>query len=381
MIIENNQLWQSLPVGAAIFDEQFSMLDANFRLCDILKCSAEKLKNRGWMDFVDENVDFAGLVERRSETEMRQFKDANGHRLWILIRLGVIANSKRGKIFYQVIFQDITEIHKREIEALQFQSSFDNELQLARRIQRHINNYILDFIDTRKFRFEFQNSFIPSHHLSGDMINVYTINRRYSAVFIGDGRGHGLPAALYSGLIYSYLNILAMQVNSGENSLAELIRSINRIAYSDFKKGSDYYFFSGVFLLIDGNEGEVQVVNAGHPHPVCFLDGQICRFETSGPLIGVNAAAQYSSQKIVLKGGEIFLFFTDGLTELANHQNQFFGEEKIVEYFEEFINQDENFENILSDLLERLNTFREDAEVEDDISMLAMRVSLRLGLT
>ncbi|MCB1202264.1 MAG: serine/threonine-protein phosphatase, partial [Leptospiraceae bacterium] len=118
-----------------------------------------------------------------------------------------------------------------------------------------------------------------------------------------------------------------------------------------------------------------------HPHPVCFLDGQICRFETSGPLIGVNAAAQYSSQKIVLKGGEIFLFFTDGLTELANHQNQFFGEEKIVEYFEEFINQDENFENILSDLLEKLNTFREDAEVEDDISMLAMRVSLRLGLT
>ncbi len=316
------QLLNSLPYAFGLMEQDGNLLFANMKLAEIYKKQPQEILGFAWLDHFDpENED-----SERKRWILRQFQirrkkrriyipDENSiNRVYLFDTTPIFVS---GVNLLQATLIEVTDRHHHLLKTRQFQRSFAREMKLAANTQNHLNNFIIHFLEGRFFKYHFSSLFLASEYLSGDVLNVNNINRRYSSFFIGDGRGHGLTAALYSGLINSYLNYLAMQVADGITDIRELVSRINKTAHSDFSRGEEFYFFSAIFGLIDGNGKTLHIVNAGHPYPLVYKNGQVTEVETHGPMVGVIPDATYSYSSFELDGGEVFLLFTDGLTEIS----------------------------------------------------------------
>jgi sigma-B regulation protein RsbU (phosphoserine phosphatase) len=77
-------------------------------------------------------------------------------------------------------------------------------------------------------------------------------------------------------------------------------------------------------------------------------------------------------QTIALQAGDLFAFFTDGITEAMNTADDFFGEERLAHLLEEHADlpPDQLRERILRDV----EAFVGDAPQHDDMTMILLKV-------
>ena len=79
--------------------------------------------------------------------------------------------------------------------------------------------------------------------------------------------------------------------------------------------------------------------NAGHLPPIILRgNGEVCRLEISGTVVGLFDGATYEESTITLGPGDIFVAFTDGVAEPENESGEF-GEERLIELIREHRHQ------------------------------------------
>jgi sigma-B regulation protein RsbU (phosphoserine phosphatase) len=97
--------------------------------------------------------------------------------------------------------------------------------------------------------------------------------------------------------------------------------------------------------------------------------------KTKGIALGLDRGPLFESNleeiEIDLKDGQVFSFFSDGITEAMNENNELFGEERLLKIF------DENYQNhstMIMDLIENeIKKFIGNAEQHDDMSMVIVK--------
>ena len=269
---------EKTSTGFILFDREWNLVFVNQPVLNELNCSEEKLRELNWIDFLTKNHKrlnkkllhrLMNLFWRKpvKNKPLKVFINQKKYIIFIISAKGIKINNN---FFYLFTCREMTKEHFASVRAVEFHKSYKRQIKMAKKIQKTINNSVIDKIVGKNYIYHFYSIFLPSHDLSGDIININQINRRYFSIFIGDGRGHGLSSAIYSSLIYSYVNLLAAEVTKGETDIVRLVELINQLSYKDFTKGGEYYFFSGVFILIDGDYDEFSIINAGHP-PVFYF--------------------------------------------------------------------------------------------------------------
>ena len=85
-----------------------------------------------------------------------------------------------------------------------------------------------------------------------------------------------------------------------------------------------------------------------------------------------------SSRKSLLKSqfrltsGDLFLFFTDGISEAMNKSSEPFGEERLRNLMERY--SDLSTEELREKMVDEVFTFAEGAEQHDDMTMVLVKV-------
>ena len=78
-------------------------------------------------------------------------------------------------------------------------------------------------------------------------------------------------------------------------------------------------------------------------------------------------------EELDLIKNQIFAFFSDGVTEAMNEQMDLFGEDKLTELL---INRSSHrSSDILNDIWKNIQIYRGSAEVNDDMTMVVVKVS------
>ena len=78
---------------------------------------------------------------------------------------------------------------------------------------------------------------------------------------------------------------------------------------------------------------KMQLALAGHLSPLWIAEGDIRNLpQIEGISLGVTPDVQYGIKEILLSPGESILFFTDGVIEAENENNELFGNERLVTY-------------------------------------------------
>ena len=112
--------------------------------------------------------------------------------------------------------------------------------------------------------------------------------------------------------------------------------------------------------------------NAGHNFPFLFSAGQKPRqLEEGGIVLGVMETFPFKEQQIAFETGDIFVLYSDGITEAINKEEEEFGESRLISIVTE--NRHASAEELTGMIIEAVKQHAGDCAQFDDITLLIIK--------
>ena len=239
--------------------------------------------------------------------------------------------------------------------------SIRNELGLASDMQQSI----LPKEFPISSRFDMNGVMEPARQVGGDFFDVIRINDDKFGIAIADVSDKGVPAALFMMSSRTLLKGSALGAKYPEKVLAE----VNTLLESENDAGMFVTVFYGIF---DSQTGELTYSNGGHNPPlIVHPDGSSDYLEMpSGIALGMFADMDFESRKTQLRKGETALFYTDGVTEAMNSNDELYGEDRLQEVVAGIVRDGSS--DVSKDVVKSVREFAGDAEQSDDITCVSL---------
>ncbi len=204
-------------------------------------------------------------------------------------------------------------------EALERQQ-LEQELTLARRIQEAIIPAAVPTLAG----WDIHGSNQPSRGVSGDFFKV--VERTHGdegVVLVADVSGKGFAAAL---LTASLEALMTVPIDTGM-APAQICTVVSKLLY---QRTPPERFITAVVCSFNRATGAVSLASAGHnPALLMRADGSSAWLAATGVPLGLMSNARFDQVELVLAGGDLLVFYTDGITEARDPANQEYGEERL----------------------------------------------------
>ncbi|MCK9408420.1 MAG: serine/threonine-protein phosphatase [Bacteroidetes bacterium] len=162
-----------------------------------------------------------------------------------------------------------------------------------------------------------------ANEVCGDLIDFLKLGEGRFSIAMADVAGKGLHAALITAKLQATIRALAGEINS----LPELIGKINVIVHRD---SPSHIFSSLVYAECSEGNGTVRYVNAGHFPALIIRASKIEECAKGEAALGLVRSMKFTEQSATLHSGDLFVLYSDGLTEAGNEQGEFFGKERLL---------------------------------------------------
>ncbi|HEY6435022.1 MAG TPA: SpoIIE family protein phosphatase [Ignavibacteriaceae bacterium] len=243
--------------------------------------------------------------------------------------------------------------------------AFQQELNIATVIQTSILPKTFPPFPDRK-EFDIYAKMLPAKEVGGDLYDFFLIDKYRLGVVIGDVSGKGIAAALLMAVCKTLLKATAYKGMPADSILSE----VNNILFEESPSNMFVTVFYGV---LDTRSGTFEYSNGGHNSPYLIsTDGKVQSLsDIGGMLIGAMKDVEYQSNVIMLKPGESIFFYTDGVTEAFNKDNEEFQESRLVEILNNQNNLSAN--DLVHHVFKNVQSFTNGVEQSDDITCLALK--------
>lgn len=211
---------------------------------------------------------------------------------------------------------------------------------------------------------------LPAYEVGGDFYEF--LPRHDSTTFIiGDVSGKGTSAAMYLARIQGILKT----IESYQPTLWELLVRLNTQIFDHIEKRS---FVTVAALKVELMRNEVTFLRAGHLPLIHYnaLSREISQHQPQGLAIGLDRhafAEQLEEEKIFVRGGDIFLLISDGISEAENERGDQFGMEGVIECLRE--HADGTAAEIKHALLRCVKVWAGATERKDDETIVVVKFS------
>lgn len=208
--------------------------------------------------------------------------------------------------------------------------------------------------------------YLPCSALGGDLYD-YAGTARRTAVLIADVSGHGVSAAMLTGIVKSAFH--ASHVDGFEPIAVVQRVSMGLAAFSPDR------FVTLIAALISPEERQLQYVNAGHPPMVVWGSGrETVWLESTGPLVSpVLTASSWDAPIVRLEEGDHLLLYTDGVSETLGDEDG-----RAEHRFQGLIDRNsQGGPRLLDAILGEVHTELAGRAQPDDFTLLTASVSVR----
>lgn len=241
------------------------------------------------------------------------------------------------------------------------------ELEIAREVQ-------MSFLPSKMPDFpglQLSAECIPAQEVGGDYYDFIHNEPSRLAVAIGDVSGKGTEAAFYMTLSKGFLKAVA---RSGDRA-AQILKKMNRLFYENARRNT---FISMEYACFDMTRKEVNLARAGH-NPVLVWNNaekKIMELTPSGIALGLDREQAFGQRiedvVLALHPEDVFLFFTDGLTEAMNGRREEFGIERLKSALKEHAHL--TAREIHQSIFRAVHKFTGRATQHDDMSLVVVKV-------
>lgn len=256
-------------------------------------------------------------------------------------------------------------------------AEMEADLNLAREIQQaFLPQQYISFprlASSPQGALQFHHRYQPASTLGGDFTDVLILSDTRVGVFICDVMGHGVRSALVTAVTRGLIEELL----PGEIEPGQFLSQLNKGLMAILKRTRTPMFASAFFLVADLETKTMAFANAGHPSPLHLRRDSktvaplLHAEEGAGPALGVLEEYSYTSFECPLHSGDLFLLFTDGLTEVACGEDEY-GEKRLLQAVEQ--RHALSATPLLDELIEEIKNFGDEKVFEDDVCLIGMEV-------
>jgi sigma-B regulation protein RsbU (phosphoserine phosphatase) len=222
---------------------------------------------------------------------------------------------------------------------------------------------------------------VPAREVGGDYYDFLPLDDHRVGVLIADVSGKGTSAALYM----AELKGLVLSLSEIHSSPRALLVAANRIIAKHLDARS---FITMTYAVIDLRSRTMTYARAGHT-PLIYVpaNGVVPRraqiLAPDGLVLGLKIDngemfdRLLEEETIPLNPGDLYLFFTDGISEAMNAYDDCFGETRLGQLAETHahMRSDELRERVLREIA----AFVGDAPQHDDMTMILLKIDDPIG--
>ncbi len=240
-----------------------------------------------------------------------------------------------------------------------------SELEISSKIQLGILPH--NFDDYTLLGADIYADMIPAKTVGGDFYDFFKTDDGKIAVVIADVSGKGVPAAMFMSMTKM---VVEMYLVSGKTPSQTLTLANKYIC----EHNSADMFVTAFVGVYDCETGEFTYSNAGHNPPVLCKNGkpEFMKLK-AGFMLGSLDFITYEQDKIVLTDNDSLFLYTDGVTEGNDKNGEFFGEQRLLDIFEN--SQNMTSYQMVNSVEKSAYDFSEGIEQFDDMTMLALKPS------
>jgi phosphoserine phosphatase RsbU/P len=238
-----------------------------------------------------------------------------------------------------------------------------NEIKIAQQIQATLSPSAAIKSDD----FEITGCCLTANKAGGDYFDYFYRKETQLDIVIADVSGHSIGPALFMvetrSAIRAQTNLLATP--------SETLGVLNNFLFDDLDKSD--YFITLFYLQYNIHTQRIRFANAGHPPPLLLnqYQNEIKELDADGLILGIRKNVIFEEKTTMLVKGDLILFYTDGLIEAENANQEFFGLERVKAVFLQ--NAQQSPQAIIDSLFAELRQFSQRTSFEDDITLMVLK--------
>jgi sigma-B regulation protein RsbU (phosphoserine phosphatase) len=264
-------------------------------------------------------------------------------------------------------FNTMAEALKENIENLRKTTAekerYAKEMEIARSIQTSFLPGEMPEIPG----FDLSAVMIPAMEVGGDFYDVVPLRDGRWAFVIADVSGKGVSAALFMAMSRTL-------IRAGLESATDTSRALCTANGMIARNAPSSMFVTVFSAVLDPGKLTLACTNAGHNPPVIIRgdSGDAVFLKERGIAMGVLPDMDDNPEHVQLKPGDLFIMYTDGVTEAFDTGYAAFGEDRLVRVAKECRSLPAGI--VRDRIIAAIREFTGPAPQSDDITLVVIRV-------
>ncbi len=244
-------------------------------------------------------------------------------------------------------------------ELKKHEDSRNAELKKARKIQANLLPTCLPCLTGLSVAADYR----PVEDVAGDLYDVFELSGGRIAFVILDVAGHGISAALLTGVVKMSLHRRLAEREDPAEAISFVNQDLLRCV-------SDGQFVTVCVGIWESKDRTWTYCAAGHPGGLLLAANGMRHLPSTGPLLGVFSEAEWSAEKVQLHPTDRIFLYTDGVTEVGAPSN-IMGQAGLEQVVRETNN--EQLTHQVELIMKKVLT-HSSGKPEDDVTILAVEV-------
>src|SRR5215813_2266172 len=264
----------------------------------------------------------------------------------------IAVRSKDQLATLETSFNSMTASIEKLLAEQKEKQRLENELAIAQEVQAQLFPKEISQLES----LEVHGFCRPARTVSGDYYDFLALNSHKLTLAVGDISGKGISAALLMATIHSAVRaytlettpivnvplavgasagsdlMMASGLHGSDVSPSALLSLLNHQLYESTPSEKYATLFLGVY---DGINRTISYSNGGHLPPIIIgHDGSLRRLDAGGMVVGPFDNQSFDEGYAQMKAGDVFLAYSDGVTEPENDFGEF-GEARLIDLVRE----------------------------------------------
>lgn len=266
----------------------------------------------------------------------------------------------------QAAFEELEAINEKLVET---QNLIIEELELARKIQHQL----IPRIPPQNLNIAAH--YLPMEQVGGDFFDyIHFRDSENIGIFMSDVSGHGVPAALITSMLKSFI----LQAGTRKENPALLLEYLN----DNIRIYAGGNFITAFYCICDISNHTLVYSNAGHNPPVLIENGSISFLDKAKSIpLGIMDGRELiqrgkrfeNCERRVSAGGRLILY-TDGISDVKKHDdgNAYYGDIEMLSFIRR--NSASRPAEFIENLLANVRAYQGRDMFDDDICLICFDI-------
>jgi phosphoserine phosphatase RsbU/P len=303
-----------------------------------------------------------------------RFRSKDGHYLWMQDEASLLREADGRPKEIVGFWTNITERRQAEEQAARAR---EQEVEIGFKVQQTLllDQPPRDFPGARVAALT-----IPSKRISGDFYDFFRHVDRCLDVIVGDVMGKGIPAALLGAASKStFLQALSEIIFLSDRGTLPKPEEIVTLAHAKIVRQliSLESFVTVSHARFDLERRQVKLVDCGHMPVIHYRHrtGTCTTLKGSHVPLGVSEGEIYERITEPFEPEDVFVFYSDGITEAQNSSGEFFGISRLAECVR--LNNRLDASQLITKIRTSVVAFSNSETFADDLTCVVVKIEER----